>query len=134
MALNIKTGFRGVRQFPNEEIVILVSSVHVLQRNQIPFVFTDRHAVLTTAQIYDDVKDLDQVDWEILRNRDFARDPEDPRKFERYEAETLIHRHLPVASLLGLACYNDTAKSVVSRHAAIRGAKVPIFTEPSWYF
>jgi hypothetical protein len=134
MALNIKTGHRGIRQFPNEDIVILVSSLHVLQRNRIPFVFTDRHAVLTTAQIYDDVKDVDRIDWEILRNSDFARDPEDPDKFERYEAEALIHRHLPIASLLGLACYNNTAKSFVSRHAAICGAKVTISTKPSWYF
>jgi hypothetical protein len=49
MFYNIITGYNGLRQFPNEEIVILVSSLHTIAGRGLPFVFTDRHAVLSAA-------------------------------------------------------------------------------------
>src|SRR6266849_5957268 len=48
MLLNIKTGRVGVTQRPMSEIAILVSSLPEMQKQAIPFVFTDRHAVLET--------------------------------------------------------------------------------------
>ena len=107
MALNIKTG-RNVRQRPSEEIVIFVSSLPHLQKTGIDFVFTDRHAYLRTAQFSSDPTMLNEIDWPILRRRDFKHNPEDPEKTERYQAETLVHGHLPVNRLLGVLCYNDT--------------------------
>jgi hypothetical protein len=44
MLYNIKTGYRGVQQRRNDEIVILVSSLPKLIEDQITFVFTDQHA------------------------------------------------------------------------------------------
>ena len=41
MLLNIKTGWNGIRQRDNEEIVILVSSLRELQDRGMPFLFTD---------------------------------------------------------------------------------------------
>jgi hypothetical protein len=49
MAYNINTGFSGVRKRPNNEILILVSSIHLLQQNKIQFLFTDRHAYMNAA-------------------------------------------------------------------------------------
>lgn len=43
MMMNIVTG-RGVKQCQREEPVILVSSLHQLQGQGLPFVFTDSHA------------------------------------------------------------------------------------------
>jgi len=54
--------------------------------------------------------DLDQLDWTILQNRDFKRDPDDPAKFGRYQAETLVHRHCPVQVLSGIVCHSDAVK------------------------
>ncbi len=44
MLYNIKTGCRGVTQRSNEEVVILVSSLHKVLEHGGTFVFTDRHA------------------------------------------------------------------------------------------
>ena len=133
MLLNIKTG-RGVRERGNDEIVILASSLHRLQEQNVPFLFTDRHAYLEAAQFYADVERLDQIDWTMLQNRDFRRDHDDPEKFERYQAEALVHKHLPISALLGIACYNDSVASSLNAHLAKRGLKVAIATKPNWYF
>ena len=41
-------------EFENEEIVVLVSSLHELKRSGIAYVFSDRHAKLETAAFFDD--------------------------------------------------------------------------------
>ena len=52
MLLNINTGYNGVPQVPNEEIVILVSSLRQLETMDLRFVFTDQHAYLGMAEYF----------------------------------------------------------------------------------
>lgn len=107
MLYNIKTGYGGIRQRPNEELVILVSSLAALEESGVRYLFSDRHAYLEAAQFFSDRADLSHVDYELLQRRDFERDPEDPGKMERYQAEALVHRAMPVTALLGVACYTE---------------------------
>lgn len=109
MLLNIITG-RGVQQRQREDIIVLVSSLFHLQALGIPFIFTDSHAYYRWSKYYDDLSDLDQIDWKILQNRDFSRDPDDPAKIERYQAEVLIHQHCPTEALFGIMCYDEATK------------------------
>src|SRR5580658_8680696 len=46
MMYKINTGHGGIQQVPNEDLVILVSSLSELAVHNVPFVFTDRHAYL----------------------------------------------------------------------------------------
>lgn len=110
MLRNIHTGWGGIQRRPNEEIVILVSSLHHIAGLGLPFLFTDCHAYYQWADFYADLADLDKIDWTLLQALDFKRDPEDPAKFERYQAEALIHHHLPVSGLLGIVCYTEALK------------------------
>jgi hypothetical protein len=134
MLLNINTGHRGIQQRRNDEIAILVCSLPKLDDDGIKFVFTDRHARLATAEFFGDVADLDRIDWKILQNRDFSRDNNDLGKMERYQAETLVHRHLPIDSLLGIACYNSAERDRVD--ALVQGARLGlnVIRRPGWYF
>ena len=134
MLLNIKTGYRGIQQRRNDEIAVLVCSLPKLARDGVTFVFTDRHARLATAEFFGDAANLDRIDWKILQNRDFSRDNNDLGKMERYQAEALVHRHLPVDSLVGIACYNSGERDRV--HALVKGAglSVNVVSRPEWYF
>jgi ssDNA thymidine ADP-ribosyltransferase, DarT len=46
MLYNIETGYNGIPKKPLQDIVILVSSLHLLKKQGVPFVFSDRHAYL----------------------------------------------------------------------------------------
>src|ERR1035441_6181519 len=61
MLLNIKTGYNGVPQVPNEEIVILVSSLRRVAELNIEFAFTDQHAYLDLAEHFTDLEHLDRI-------------------------------------------------------------------------
>lgn len=62
---NIHTGWGGVQQRNNDEIVILVSSLHRLHEQGVPFLFTDSHAYYRWANFYAQLSDLDKVDWSL---------------------------------------------------------------------
>jgi hypothetical protein len=133
MMKNIHSG-RGVLLRKNEEIVILVSSLHRVDALGLPYLFTDSHAYYQWANYYNKLADLDKVDWPLLQSRDFKRDPEDPAKFERYQAEVLIHQHCPVTGLLGVVCYTDAVKLDIEQALAQRGLNLPVHVRTGWYF
>ena len=74
------------------------------------------------------------MDWPLLQSRDFKRDPEDPAKFERYQAEVLIQQHCPVTGLLGVVCYTDAVKLDIEQALAQRGLNLPVHVRTGWYF
>lgn len=131
MLYNIKTGFNGIPKKPIEEIVILVSSIHHLKKEGIPFVFTDRHAYLKLAQFSDDLTDLNWIIWPVLQVKNFKKDDVD--KFEKYQAEALVHKKLPLNGLMGIACYNDAVNTEVQQLCDSKGHKVHIVTRRDWF-
>jgi hypothetical protein len=134
MLLNIKTGKIGVIQRPMLEIAILVSSLPELQKQGIPFVFSDRHAVLETAEFHNSLERLDRIDWPRLQARDFKRDPDDPGKFERYQAEALVHRQVPIAAILGIICYRTEEQTKIETTCGMLKVRPQVLCRPGWYF
>jgi hypothetical protein len=131
MLYNIKTGFNGVPKQPVADILILVSSLHKLKTLGVPFVFSDRHAYLKTALFSNDLADLDRIIWSTLQARNFRKDDLD--RFEKYQAEALIHKHMSLAALTGVVCCNDSVRAEMQAAADARGAAVKIITQPKWY-
>lgn len=134
MMRNIRSGRGGVQLRSNDEIVILVSSLHHITKKGLPFLFTNMHAYYRWASYYDDLAHLDQVDWPLLQARDFRRDENDPVKFERYQAEALIHKHCPVSGLIGIVCHSETGKMSAQSQIDANGLNLPIYVRPDWYF
>lgn len=133
MLLNIITGY-NVPQQPRQDIVILVSSLHRFVELEVPFVFTDRHAYPVSANYFNDMKDLAKIDWPLLRSKDFKNDPNDPAKKERYQAEALAHRHVPVDALLGTVCYNEEVRNWLRVECTTRALNIRLEVRPNWYF
>lgn len=134
MMRNIYTGWGGIRQLPNDEIVILVSSMWHVQELGVQFLFTDSHAYYQWANYYSDLADLNKIDWPLLQNRDFRRDPDDPAKFERYQAEALVFQHLPIQGILGIVCYTEALKQAIDQQIRSRGLNLGVFARTGWYF
>lgn len=131
MLYNIKTGYNGVPQKPVADIVILVSSLHILKAKGVPFVFSDRHAYLKTALFSDDLADLNRIIWDALQARNFRKDDLD--KFEKYQAEALVHKHVPLTALTEVVCNNNSVRMDMQAAADGKGATVKIVTQPNWY-
>ncbi len=77
---------------------------------------------------------MDKIDWLILQQRDFERDPDDPAKFERYQAEALIHQHCPISGLLGIVCYTDRLKTRIEQQLTESELELEIHVKTGLYF
>ena len=133
MMYNIHTGY-GVPRVKNEDIVILVSSLFKVLELGIPFVFTNQHAYPVMAEYFDDPDDLDEVDWDILNRKDFRHDPDDPGKKERYQAEALVWKHLPLEGFLGICSFNAEVDDWVKTLLSERHLNVKTVINKGWYF
>jgi hypothetical protein len=97
-------------------------------------VFTNQHAYLAQTCYYNDLQVLQHIDWTILQNRDFRRDQDDPKKIERYQAEALIFKHLPINVLLGIVCFDETTRSKIQAALQQKSINLDVYSRPHWYF
>ena len=134
MLYNIITGYRDIRQYPSSDIAIMVSSLRHLSELDTAAVYTDRHAYLSAAKFFSSLDNLDQIAWGPLQHRDFKRDVDDPDKIEKYQAEALVHRHLPVDHLLAILCYRDNEKVLLEERRDELGVNITISVNQGWYF
>lgn len=134
MLYNITTGYGGVIKRANKEVAILVSSLHKAGEANTKYLFTDGHAYMQGTTFYDDLAHLGKIDWDLLRRKDFKKSPTDLDKSRRYQAEALVHKHLPVGALLGVSCYDRGSADRVDAEVARRGLTIPVKALPDWYF
>jgi hypothetical protein len=136
MLLNIVTGYNGIKQRPKREIVIMVSSLHRLAAQGVRFVFSDRHAYLVPARFSSEVADLTTfVPWSKLQARNFQkRSADDRESSERYQAEALPHRHVPVSALSGIACHGSAEEATVRNLVQNAGIQLAVAAKPEWFF
>lgn len=134
MMYNIKTGYGGIPKRPDAEIVIFVSSIHHLEQLGVKYLFTNQHAYTACAQFYDSIDSLKNLDWELFRSRNFKTSDADPGKQERYQAEALVHRLVPLPGLLGICCRSTAVKTHLDGLIAARGQATVVKVTPSWYF
>jgi hypothetical protein len=132
MLLNIKTG-RGVPRRPMSEVTIFVSSVPKLVACGLQFVVSDRHAY-KLAEFTAGSAGLARVPWADLQTRKFKRDPENPEPFDRYQAEALVHRCVPLPAILGIACNGQHSQQVLEKELHSRSSKLNVVVRPRWFF
>lgn len=133
MMYNIHTGY-NVPQVANEDILIFTSSLSRISELNIPFVFTDQHAYTMMANYFTDLSDLNKIDWDLLNRKDFKHDPDDPGKKERYQAEALVWKHLPLDAVLGICSFTDQVDESIKEHLAQRHLNVRTIVKREWYF
>lgn len=134
MMLNIMTGYYGLTKRSLQEIVILVSSLHDLCSQDLQFLFTDRHAIYSTARFFTSLSQLDEVPWSLLQKGDFSRDPDDPERFERYQAEALVFQQVPLGVLKGIVCYNRAVQTAICDELELRSQQMRVEVYRKWFF
>jgi hypothetical protein len=135
MLYNIATGWGGIQRRPMKEIVILVSSLNTLTEHHVDFVFSDRHAYLELAKFSTSIAELSKaLDWKMLKERDFKRDPQDPGRFERYQAEALAVFCVPIEAMTGIVCHGAAEEQHLRSLIEASGAQLELAARPGWFF
>jgi hypothetical protein len=94
MLLNLKTGrVKGYNE-GQPPLVYLTTTLERVRQARCRFVFTDGHGLATFTSWYDDLGQLNNVDWQLVGERYWADKPEDNDRQRRKQAEFLIWQSL----------------------------------------
>lgn len=117
-----------------EPLLHLVTKVELIQDEGLDFAFTDRHAVLTYANFYDDVGSLSEVDHGLMRQRYWFDTDQDPQRKERRQAEFLVYDFLPFGLIGAIVVINEAMREQVERHLDTLDTVPSVIVNRNYYY
>lgn len=123
-----------VNQFRQNDIIFFVTHTETVARANLPFAFTDRHAIVSYARFYNELENLNNLDWQTIKLKYWANTPEDPDRREKKQAEFLIHKKLPWEQIYGIAVNSEEALAKVESTVNGLHYKPIIKLKKEWYY
>jgi len=136
MLLQLKTGqVKGYNE-GQEPLLYLVSTVQEIATQGLNFVYSDGHGVVAYTKWYDDLKDLDKVDWSIVDQHYWSDNSEDGDRKRRKQAEFLVYQKYPWDLIKSIMVFNRKIKlKVEAIFCKFSNTIHPsIQIEPGWYY
>jgi len=119
-----------------EPIVYLVSTAQAIQQSGTGFVFSDGHGIAVFTKWFEDLKELDKVDWDAVYATYWKDDVDDMDRQRRKQAEFLVHRFCDWSLIYEVAVINNSMKmkveDVMGRFPGELNRTVQI--RPGWYY
>jgi hypothetical protein len=112
-------------------IVHLVSDTDLATKTGQPWGFTDRHAELAFAEYFEDIEDLDKVDWDVMPRKQWGGDSEVK---EMKQAEFLVHDFFPWTSIKKIGVLNQEIADKVLKLIKSSQHKPDVQVERGWYY
>lgn len=136
MMLNLKTGRVPGYCEGQGPLIYLISSAQAVSERGAGFVFSDGHGIATFTEWFDDLENLNRVDWNMVYQRYWADNINDMDRQRRKQAEFLIHRFCPWDLIEGIAVINATMKTRVESVLAEYAAEVrrTVRVCRGWYY
>jgi hypothetical protein len=129
----IQNGYNGVQKIQAQDIVYCISSVQKVIDHNLPFVFTDGHAVDGLSDFYEkaDLLEIDKILDKKAIDATYWRKDDDLDLKRRKEAEFLIEADLPATAIVGFVVYNEEAKKCL---LAMGIPEKKTYVKPACYF
>jgi hypothetical protein len=115
-------------------ILHLVSSAETVQKERLPFAFTDGHAPMDISRFFDDLQYLNQIDWQIMKEIYWADTIEDGDRSRRRQAEFLVHQFFPLPIIETIGVINKTIAGQVAGLLQPLKQKPNVVVTPTWYY
>ena len=113
-------------------VIYLCSTVETVQQARLRWVFTEGHADMDYTDFFDDLKDLDKVDWALMKQRYWNDTNDDPDRKRRRQAEFLVHDFFPWELVNYVGVFDDKAAHAVD--LILQKGNPPVGVERGWYY
>lgn len=119
-----------------EPLIYVVSTAQAVQAAGVGFVFSDGHGIARFTQWFDNLNDLDKVDWETVNATVWRDTVEDMDRQRRKQAEFLVHRQCDWGLIREIGVWNDRMKAkveqILTRFPGFK--KLPVNVHREWYY
>ena len=117
-----------------ELLVYLVTTAQDVENSGCKWVFTDGHATMAFSEFFDDLDDLDKVDWEVMESRYWNDTPSLPDRKRRRQAEFLIKNICPWELFSEIGVINSKIESRVKRMIENSRHQPIVQIHRDWYY
>lgn len=115
-------------------VIHLVSSIENIEAEDLCFVFTDGHAVMTFTDFFDDLNYLGAIDWDVMESRYWNDTNEDKDRKRRRQAEFLVRYFFPSQLITEIGVMNSTIKTQVENILQNFTHKPSVIVRNNWYY
>ncbi len=130
MLLNISTGFRGVPQRPQRDIVYLGCRAQTLMAACDRFAFTDGHGYDRFTTAYANPENLSQLEWDYIYARQWTSTEEHPGRFRCKQAEFLVHSVVAPEWITGLVVFDEERRTFAQEQLRQVSREMPVVVNP----
>jgi hypothetical protein len=134
MLLNIKTGYRGIKQLPQSEIIYICCKLNKVINCGAQWCFTDGHAKNLFTGFYNDITDLDKVDWNIVYEKYWSNTEDDLDRIRRKQAEFLVKDIVPVNCIETIVVFNEEKRTFVQDLVDSLHLNISVKVNPKYKF
>jgi hypothetical protein len=113
-------------------VIYLCSTVEVVDKAGLSWVFTEGHADMSFTDFFDNLGDLDKVDWALMKEKYWNDTNDDPDRKRRPQAEFLVHGFFPWELVSYIGVYDRSTAEAVGEVLKTHSPKVGI--EQGWYY
>lgn len=135
MLYNIITGYWHplVPRRNRNEILVIRCLIEELARLPKWF-FTDGQGNDMASNHYNDIADLDNIDWQCIQNSNFSKSDGDFDRPRRYQAEFLVQHEVPIDCVESLNVYNQQAADVLANILNENNINLAVNIQPLYFF
>lgn len=126
MLLNIKTGYRGIKRYPQSELVYIVCKISDIIDQCPHWCFTDGHAKSSITKFHNDLEDLSLLDWGVINLQIWRSTEDDWDRMRRKQAEFLVKRHVPVTCISSIIVLDSKQEAKVMEIESRIGVDIPV--------
>lgn len=131
--------------YRQQDIAHFATTVEAVVEKDLTFVFYDYNATLDYADCYNDLRDLDMIDWELFHEAprldgycaywfSAANKPKYIRRMETRQAEFLVHKSVPLNLITCVGVYNQEKAEEVQEIFEKEDVDIPVEVKTAWYY
>lgn len=131
--------------YRQQDIVHLVTTVEAVVEAGLTFVFYDHNATLDYADCYNNLRDLDKIDWNLFYEAprldgycqfwfSTANNPKYIRRMETRQAEFLVHQIVPLNLVTCAGVHSEEKAEAVRQMLEDKDIDIPVEVKRDWYF
>lgn len=136
MMLQLKTGQVPGYAEGQEPLIYLVVTAQAVQAAGLHFAFSDGHGIAAFTNWFDDLADLDKVDWNMVNQRYWSDNVNDMDRQRRKQAEFLVHRVCDWSLVDEVIVMTEAMKGRVEGVLAgsAKQLRRPVVVRRGWYY
>lgn len=134
MLYSIHGGFVEQYREGQRPVIHLTSSAESVAAAGLAFTFTEGHAELAYSSFYEDLAELDKVDWQVMKSKWWNDTVEDMDRKRRRQAEFLVHDFFPWELVSRIGVIDSGVAEQVNEILQGAAHRPTVAVERSWYY